>query len=105
MKYVPYSVIINDMKMAFCGQVKNRIKQQEFGSDEHQNPELGDLENFRMAGWKMTSVFDERNASSDYQEKLELREGKTAERLYREKKVTEEKKMDRGYDIVRTWDI
>ena len=58
-----------------------------------------------MAGWKMTSVFDERNASSDYQERLELREGKTAERLYREKKVTEEKKMDRGYDIVRTWDI
>lgn len=52
----------------------------------------------------MESVFDESLSGQAYSEQLQLREGRTAERLFKEKKV-EEKKLDRGFDIVRTWEI
>ena len=102
-KYVPYSSIIDDMKMAFAGQIKRRINQVEFGSEE--TNEGDEMCVFRLRSWKMESIFDEKNEGPEYRATLELREGKAAERLIREKKVTDEKDLDRGYDIMRTWEI
>ena len=66
MKYVPYSVIVEDLKMAFYGQVKHRINQVEYGSDENKNGD--EMEVFRLPSWKMESIFDERNEGQEYRD-------------------------------------
>ena len=75
----------------------------EYGSEEKTDGD--EMEVFRLPSWKMQSIFDERNEGPEYRAQLELREGKAAERLVKEKKVTDEKDLDRGYDIMRTWEI
>ena len=58
----------------------------------------------------MQSVFDERDMGERYWEsEMDRRTGKMAEKeiegLVKGNKKVEEKKIDRGFDIMRTWDI
>ena len=62
-----------------------------------------------MSDWKMTSIFDERDQSDDYSKQLDRRIGRTGEKEFETKTKLNQKvveiKIDRGYDIHRTWDL
>lgn len=107
MKYVPYSCLIEDLEYAFCGQIKARIKVLDGMNDEERRKEE---EKDFVTQWKMKSVFDERELGERYWEnEFDRRTGRTAEKdieaLLKANKKVEEKKLDRGFDIIRTWDI
>ena len=57
----------------------------------------------------MRSIFDERDQGEQYWQGLELRMGKTGERKVEEyqknNKNFKEADINRGFDILRTWDI
>lgn len=105
MKFVPYSCLIDDLRMAFCGQVKKKMKKLEHPGSDDGNHSSECMDAFRLKSWKMTAIFDESVQDRAYFEQLEEREGKTAAKLWRDKKVTNEKDLRRGYDIVGTWNI
>ena len=62
-----------------------------------------------MTDWKMASIFDERDQNDDYWKALDRRVGRTAEKevetMTKLNKKVNEKKLDRGYDIVRIWEL
>ena len=57
----------------------------------------------------MDSIFDERDLGEEYRIELDRRTGKTGEReashLVKNNKKLNELKVDRGFDIVKTWEI
>ena len=104
---MPYSCLIEDLEYAFCGQIKARLKILDTMTDEERRKE--EDKEF-LTHWKMRSVFDERDLGERYWEgEMDRRTGKTAEKevetLVKANKKVEEKKIDRGFDIMRTWDI
>ena len=63
-----------------------------------------------MTIWKMGSVFDERDRGEQYwEQEIDRRSGKTAEKdievLVKANKKVIDSKVDRGFDILRTWDM
>ena len=57
----------------------------------------------------MDSIFDERDMGEEYRIELDRRTGKTGEHeathLVKNNKKLNELKVDRGFDIVKTWEI
>ena len=77
-------------------------------NDEDQIRRLDDQLEFPLFDWKMKAIFDESNEPLDgeYWQEIRRKEGRHAEELYNAKmKKIDEKKLDWGYDILRTWDI
>ena len=78
-------------------------------SDDRQNdPEK--VAEFPLSDWKMSSVFDERDrCTREWEAEVKQRTGQAGveeyEKLMRGGKMFEERKIDRGYDIVNTWKV
>ena len=55
----------------------------------------------------MASIFDESDQPQDgeYWNDMRRKEGRNAEELMKNKVKANEKKLDWGYDILRTWEI
>ena len=99
--------MIEDLEYAFGGQIKARLKILDSMTDEERRKE--DEKAF-TTHWKMQSVYDERDLGERFWEaEMDKRTGKTAEKevetLVKANKKVEEKKIDRGFDIMRTWGI
>ena len=108
-KFVPYSCLIEDLEYAFCGQIMDLIQKQDDVLSNDENKRVDELEEFPLSSWKMKSIFDENDQPEEYWQDLERRVGKTAQNevntLQKQNKMVIEKKIDRGFDIIRTWDI
>ena len=107
LKFVPFSCMIADLKFAFTEQIKAKIKQ---NADEWTDEVLfkrSDDDIYPLSDWKMTSIFDETDQPLDgeYWNDLRRKEGRNAEELMKNKVKVNEKKLDWGYDILRTWKI
>ena len=60
LKYVPYSVLIEDLEYAFVGQIQARIEQLANMSDDGRRNDEGQPSiEFPLSKWQMKSIFDE----------------------------------------------
>ena len=100
---------MEDLEYAFVGQITKRIRNFDKDSDDHMKKQEPDVVDFPLSEWRMASLFDEREMGEEYWQALDRRVGRQAERevevLQKQNKPVVEKKIDRGFDIVRTWDI
>ena len=78
-------------------------------SDENKEGGNDKLEEFPLVSWKMSSIFDERKQGPEYWLAIDRHTGKAAEKeiesMQKQSKKYEERKIDRGFDIVNTWKI
>lgn len=116
-KIVPVSVLVQDFEKAFVGQIQKKILEVENMSVENpieanngNNTNADRIDEFPFSNWKMSSVFDERVLGEDYWSAIfDRRTGKTgqieSEINQKQNKKIEERKIDRGFDILNTWKI
>lgn len=113
---MPFSVLIQDFQWALVGQIKAKLKADE--NESNYGRKTDDELLFPLSDWKMNSIFDEPRKNDKgpqsyeyrrYHAKLNRRKGLTGEEetrdLMRQNKKVEESKIDRGFDIHRTWNI